>query len=64
MYMDINFVRSAFTLVLLVVFIGIVAWAWSGRRKQAFATAALLPFDDEAEFDGEAGIKAGHQGKA
>lgn len=49
MHMDINFVRSVLTLVLLVVFIGIVAWAWNGRRKQAFDAAARLPFDDEIE---------------
>ncbi len=49
MHMDINFVRSVSTVVLLAVFIGIVAWAWSGKRKQAFDAAARLPFDDEAE---------------
>ena len=47
--MDINFVRSVSTVVLLAVFIGIVAWAWSGKRKRAFDAAARLPFDDEAE---------------
>jgi cytochrome c oxidase cbb3-type subunit 4 len=47
--MDINLVRSILTLVLLAVFIGIVAWAWSGKRKQAFDAAAQLPFDDEPE---------------
>jgi len=47
--MDINLVRSILTVVLLVVFIGIVAWAWSGKRKQAFDAAAQLPFDEEPE---------------
>ena len=50
--MDINLVRSVLTLVLLVVFIGIVAWAWSGKRKQAFDAAAQLPFDEEPELGG------------
>ncbi len=49
MHMDINFVRSVLTVVLLGVFIGIVLWAWSGKRKQAFDAAAQLPFDDEPE---------------
>ncbi len=47
--MDINLVRSVLTLVMLAVFVGIVAWAWSGKRKQAFDAAAQLPFDDEPE---------------
>ncbi len=59
MHMDINFVRSVLTVVLLGVFIGIVLWAWSGKRKQAFDAAAQLPFDDEPE----PGIEAGHKRK-
>jgi len=47
--MDINFARSVVTVLMLVVFIGIVVWAWSGKRKQAFEEAARLPFDDETE---------------
>ena len=47
--MDINLVRSVLTLVMLAVFVGIVAWAWSGKRKQAFDAAAQLPFDDEPD---------------
>jgi cytochrome c oxidase cbb3-type subunit IV len=35
---------SICTLISFVVFIGIVAWAYSGRRKQAFDAAALEPF--------------------
>jgi len=42
---------SVFTLISFVVFIGIVAWAYSGRRKKAFDVAAQEPFalPDEAD---------------
>ena len=46
--MDITTLRSAVTLTLLLVFVGIVAWAWSGRNRQRFDEAARLPFDDDA----------------
>ena len=32
---------------LMVLFIGIVAWAWSGKRKARFDAAAQLPFDED-----------------
>lgn len=35
---------SIFTVVSFVVFIGIVAWAYSSRRRSAFDAAALEPF--------------------
>jgi cytochrome c oxidase cbb3-type subunit 4 len=35
---------SIFTVLSFFVFIGIVRWAWSGRRRAAFATAAAEPF--------------------
>ncbi len=35
------------TLVLMVVFIGIVWWAYSKKRKSSFNEAANLPFADE-----------------
>ena len=44
--MDINTLRSIVTVVTFLVFIGIVAWAWSGRRRADFAAAAQLPFAD------------------
>jgi cytochrome c oxidase cbb3-type subunit 4 len=34
------------TLVLLVVFLGIVIWAYSGRRKPDFDAAARIPLED------------------
>ncbi len=39
--------HSWWTLVLLIIFIGIVLWAWSGRRKQDFEEAANIPFEDD-----------------
>lgn len=41
--MDINTLRAIVTVVTFLVFIGIVAWAWSGRHAQSFDEAARLP---------------------
>jgi cytochrome c oxidase cbb3-type subunit 4 len=45
--MDINDMRSAMTVISLLTFVGIVAWAWSKRNKSGFEEAAELPFRDE-----------------
>ena len=45
--MDQALIQSIWTVVVLVLFVGIVIWAWSGKRKQSFDEAAHLPFDDE-----------------
>jgi len=39
-----SILASVMTVVSLTVFLGIVWWAWSGRRKDAFAQAAQEPF--------------------
>ena len=44
--MDMNDVRSWYTVVMFVVFIGIVFWAWSGKRKRDFSEAANLPLNE------------------
>ena len=45
--MDYSLILSVWTLVVLVLFVGIVAWAWSGKRKQRFDEAANIPFDKD-----------------
>ena len=45
--MDINDLRSGVTVVSLVLFLGIAAWAWRRARKSDFDAAARLPFADE-----------------
>ena len=47
MTMDINDLRPLFTVVMFAMFIAIVWWAYSNKRKQAFDEAALLPFTDD-----------------
>ena len=53
--MDINDLRTIITVAAFVTFIGIVLWAYSGKRKAAFDEAARLPFagDDAQEQEGE-----------
>jgi len=44
---SINTMRTVVTVVSFLVFIGIVFWAWSARRKSQFDEAARLPLDDD-----------------
>ena len=49
-----TFLGSATTVLAVVAFAGIVAWAYSGRRRTAFEQAANAPFalpDDTAVPD-------------
>jgi cytochrome c oxidase cbb3-type subunit IV len=45
--MDVNTVRAVLTLACFVIFVGIVAWAYSGARRERFADAARVPLDEE-----------------
>lgn len=53
--MDVNDLRSIVTVLSLLVFLGIVLWAWSARRKAAFEEAGRLPFADTAATPGTGG---------
>ena len=45
--MDISVIHGLWTLVLIVVFVAIVVWAFSRKRKAAFDAAARIPIDDD-----------------
>ena len=47
--MSLTIFHSIWTVALMALFIGIIVWAWSGRRKKAFDEAARLPLDDDDE---------------
>jgi len=42
--------RNLFTVLSFLTFMGIVWWAYSGRRSADFETAANLPFADEPDM--------------
>lgn len=42
-----SLIFSLWTVVACVIFLGIVAWAWSSRRKADFAAAARLALDSD-----------------
>ena len=48
--MDINDLRSLFTVLAFIAFIGSVWWAYSDRRKATYDEAAMLPLDDDSPF--------------
>lgn len=45
--MNATTIHAIWTVVLVIIFIGIIAWAWSGRRKADFDEAARLVLDDD-----------------
>ena len=49
--MDINDLRSAVTLLSLLLFVALMVWVWRPRAKADHEAAARLPFDGEAGDD-------------
>ncbi|MGD8340059.1 MAG: cbb3-type cytochrome c oxidase subunit 3 [Gammaproteobacteria bacterium] len=45
--MDIGTFRGLLTLILMILFIALVFWAYSRGRKEDFEAAARLPLDDD-----------------
>lgn len=50
--MDLPTLRGIFTLILMIAFVAIVLWAWSGKRRKDFDEAARLPLEDKAPSAG------------
>ena len=45
--MDAALLHSWWTVVLLVIFVAIVIWAFSARRKAEFDEASRIPLEDD-----------------
>jgi cytochrome c oxidase cbb3-type subunit 4 len=43
--------QSIWTLVVMVIFLGVFAWAYSSRNKQNFEDAGRLPLDDDDSIE-------------
>lgn len=53
-------VRTAMTVVMFVVFVGIALWAYSARRAQRFDTAARSVLEDD-DMPGARATAAGRE---
>jgi len=47
MEIDINLIRGLVLIALILGFIGIVAWAWSRKRKPDFDRMSRLPLEED-----------------
>lgn len=47
MELDINMLRSLFTVVSFVSFVGVIVWAFSRKNSKDFQQAANLPFEHD-----------------
>lgn len=45
--MDSGTASGVMTAILIIVFIGIIVWAYSSRRRRDFEEAARIPLEDE-----------------
>ena len=51
--MNFTLIQSIWTIVVMVVFVGIVIWAWSSKRKERFDEAANIPFAEDDMTSGD-----------
>ena len=43
----IAWIQSIWTIVVMIIFLSVVIWAYSSKRKAEFDEAARLPLDDD-----------------
>ncbi len=46
--MDINIIRGALLITLMLAFLGMWAWAWSKKRKPEFDRASQMPLEEDS----------------
>ena len=52
--------HSVWTVVMFVLFIGIIFWAWSAKRKKQFDEAARLPLEDDDAVSPRPSVEKNH----
>ncbi len=58
--MDINDLRSAITVLGLLLFVALLAWTWRPQARSEHEAAARLPFDGEAR-DSDRAMERGRE---
>ena len=51
--MDFGLIQAVWTIIVMVVFIGIFIWAWGSGRKKKFDEASRIPMDDDKPVNHE-----------
>ena len=60
--MSVSFVQSVWTVMAMVVFIGIVIWAFSRKKKADFDKAGRMAMDDDKPAPDSINKTAGESG--
>ena len=45
--MNFGLLLGIWTIIVMILFFGIVIWAWSNKRKKEFEDAAMIPFRED-----------------
>ena len=45
--LNLDLVRGILMVGLIIAFLGMWAWAWSGKRKKVFHDASMLPLEED-----------------
>jgi cytochrome c oxidase cbb3-type subunit 4 len=53
--LDLGLAGGVGTIFAMLAFVGIVAWAWSRKRKPDFDAASRLPLEEDAKRNNGAG---------
>lgn len=46
--MDVNIIRGAILIGLIIGFVGVWIWAWSRKRRSQFEEAARMPLEEDS----------------
>ena len=49
--MDYNLLQAVWTIIVMVIFIGIFIWAWGRKKKKKFDEASRIPLDDDESIN-------------
>jgi len=59
MHMNMDWIRSAMTVIAFLTFIGIVWWAWSARKQGDFESAAQSVLEEDDRPDALVNVRGG-----
>ena len=61
--MNFSLIHSVLTVVMFILFIGIIVWAWSAKRKRGFDEAARIPLEED-DVQGSTNVAGGRKPRA